>query len=458
MLDVAAYIVLGVLLLAVLAVQVLLWRRMRGIGAVGGREDMLAERTQQIHTAVAGLQQTLDRHDRILREEFAASRKEATEISRQQREEAANALKSLTDSLLKRMADLAQLQGQQFDNFSRNLRQLIESNEKKLEQLRLTVEQQLKALQEDNSKKLDEMRKTVDEKLQGTLEKRLGESFRQVSERLEQVHKGLGEMQQLANGVGDLKRVMTNVKTRGIWGEYQLGNLLEQFLTPDQYEQNVATKPGSDARVEFAIRMPGSGDEGSIVYMPIDAKFPQEDYQRLVDATQTADPEAVDAAVKQLDNAIRKSAKDISEKYIAPPHTTNFAIMFLPTEGLYAEVARRPGMIDQLQRDYRVTLAGPTNLVAMLNALHMGFRTLAIEKRSEEVWRLLAEVKGEFSRFGEVIARVKKQLGTVANTIEKTEQRTRAMGRKLKKVEQLPTDATATDQPALPLVESKSEE
>jgi DNA recombination protein RmuC len=281
------------------------------------------------------------------------------------------------------------------------------------------------------------MRKTVDEKLQATLEKRLGESFKQVSERLEAVHKGLGEMQTLAAGVGDLKRVLTNVKTRGTWGEVQLAALLEQTLTVDQYQKNVATVPGSNDIVEFAIKLPGN-ESGTPVWLPIDSKFPVEDYERLLGAQERADFAGVDEAVKAIDNRLKLEAKTIREKYISPPHTTDFAILFLPTEGLYAEALRRPGLADFLQREYRVSIAGPTTLSALLNSLQMGFRTLAIEKRSSEVWELLSAVKTEFGKFGDVLARTKAQLETVTKSIGQAEVRSRQMTRKLKEVEALP--------------------
>ncbi|MCG8511540.1 MAG: DNA recombination protein RmuC, partial [Rhodospirillales bacterium] len=426
----------ALLVILIAGVGVLIWlliRQQRGQGG-DAREKALVN-------SLETLARSIDKSHQAVREEFALNRREAAEAARHQREEAAASLKRFNDSVLTQMNKMAELQDKRFESFGRQIGVLVESNDKKSDALRTAVEKKLESLQQDNSKKLDEMRKTVDEKLQGTLEKRLAESFKLVSQRLEMVHKGLGEMKELANGVGDLKRVMTNVKTRGVWGEYQLGNLLEQFLTPDQYEQNVETRPNSNARVEYAIKMPG-GEDGETLFMPIDAKFPQEDYQRLVDAAQSADPDAVEQASKQLDNAIRKSAKDICEKYIGPPHTTNFAIMYLPTEGLYAEIARRPGMIEQLQRDHRVTLAGPTNLVAMLNALQMGFRTLAIEKRSGEVWKLLGQVRDEFGKFSETIAKVKKKLEEASNTVAKVETRTRMMGRKLKGVDTLPVDAT----------------
>ena len=316
---------------------------------------------------------------------------------------------------------------------------LSDTNEARLGGLRDTLDSKMKALQESNDRKLDQMRQTVDEKLQSTLEKRLGESFKIVSERLEAVQRGLGEMQTLATGVGDLKRVLTNVKARGTWGEVQLGALLEQLLTPDQYEKNVKVRPSSGEIVEFAIRLPGTGREANAnVWLPIDAKFPQEDYQRLVSATESADPTAVEQSLKALTRAIENSAKDISEKYIEPPATTDFAILFLPTEGLYAEVLRQPGLLEKLQDAHRVVVAGPTTLSAILNSLRMGFRTLAIEKRSSEVWQVLAAVKTEFGKFGEVLERVRKQLETASGTIEQTGVRTRAMEKKLRDVEALP--------------------
>jgi DNA recombination protein RmuC len=282
---------------------------------------------------------------------------------------------------------------------------------------------------------LEQMRKTVDEKLQGTLERRLGESFKLVSERLEVVHQGLGEMQKLASGVGDLKKVLTNVKSRGTWGEMQLGNLLEQVLTSEQYACNVATRPGSNERVEFAIRLPGRGNaSGAPVWLPIDAKFPKEDYERLVEAAEHADAAALELAATQLENRIKLEAKSIRDKYVEPPHTTDFAILYLPVEGLYAEVLRRPGLLDVLQRDFRITIAGPTVLTALLNSLQMGFRTLAIEKRSSEVWQVLAAIKTEFGKFGEVIGRVQKKLQEASNVIDSAATRTRAIERQLRAV------------------------
>jgi len=312
------------------------------------------------------------------------------------------------------------------------------TQQESINNLNNVIDKHLKQLHESNEKKLEQMRQTVDEKLQSTLEKRLGESFKIVGEQLEAVQRGLGEMKNLATGVGDLKKVLTNVKTRGTWGEYQLGNILEQILTPDQYEKNVKPKENSDEIVEYAIRLPGH-DNSSQIWLPIDSKFPQESYIRLKDAAEKSDSEEIEKATKELIRSIEKSAKEISDKYISPPHTTDFAIMFLPTEGLYAEIVRQPEMFDNLQR-HRVVVAGPTNLSAILSSLSMGFRTLAIEKRSSEVWKILSAVKTEFSSFGDVLLKVKTQLDRASGTIEKTTVRTRAMQRKLKDVEELPTE------------------
>ena len=322
---------------------------------------------------------------------------------------------------------------------TRQIGLLTQSNEQKIEQLRLSVSGGLQQIQEDNSRKLDQMRQTVDEKLQGTLERRLGESFRLVSERLELVQKGLGEMQELANGVGDLKRVLTNVKTRGTWGEIQLGALLEQILTQEQYATNVAPKPGSAERVEFAIRLPGRDElEGKSVWIPLDAKFPKEDYERLLTAQESADPVQAEEVAKRLEEQIKKCARDIRDKYISPPHTTDFAILYLPIEGLYAEVIRRNGLVETLQQTCRVVVAGPTTLSALLNALQMGFRTLAIQKRSSEVWKLLGAVKTEFGRFTDHLESVQKKLHQASDSIEDAARKSRLIQRRLKDVEELP--------------------
>lgn len=390
----------------------------------------------------SGAPQDLDRLSRELRDEIAAGRKEARDSAQSQRTELSGGLNQFSRTLLAQMTGIASIQNNQIDSFAQQLAKLVESNEQRLKEVRNTLETKLKDLQTDNSAKLEEMRKTVDEKLHATLEKRLGESFKQVSDQLEQVYKGLGEMQTLAAGVGDLKRVLTNVKSRGTWGEVQLAALLEQTLTAEQYDVNVATLPGSNDRVEFVIKLPGRS-ESKPVWLPIDSKFPIEDYERLLAAQERADPAGVEEAGKALENRLKLEARTIHEKYIGPPHTTDFALLFLPTEGLYAEALRRPGLADSLQREYRVTITGPNNLAAMLNALQMGFRTLAIEKRSSEVWELLSAVKTEFGKFGDVLARTRDQLETVTKSIGQAEVRTRQMARKLKDVEGLPAPKAA---------------
>jgi DNA recombination protein RmuC len=340
-------------------------------------------------------------------------------------------LAGFQQTLLAQGAEAARTQNEQLGHLS--LR-----NEQRLGEVRAAVQEQLKALQEGNERKLEQMRATVDEKLHATLEQRLGESFKQVAERLEQVHQGLGEMQGLARDVGSLNRVLTNVKTRGIFGEVQLAGLLEQVFTPQQYAANVETVPGSGARVEFAIRLPGRGDDGTTLWLPIDAKFPREDYERLLDAQDRADPQAAEAAARAIEVRLKAEARTIREKYVAAPHTTDFAILFVPTEGLYAEALRRPGLVETLQREHRVSLTGPTTLLATLSSLQMGFRTLALEKRSAEVWQVLGAVKTEFGKFGDVLAKTKKKLSEAASTIDAAEVRTRAMARQLKGVESLP--------------------
>jgi DNA recombination protein RmuC len=371
-------------------------------------------------------------------------RAESAAGAKQLREEVIVALKGIAEATTKTMGELANVQKAQLETMSSAIEKLSDSNEKKLEAVRFTVESKLQSIQIDNARQLDQMRQTVDEKLQGTLEKRLGESFKQVSERLEQVHKGLGEMQTLATGVGDLKKVLTNVKTRGTWGEVQLGTMLEQVLNPDQFASNVATKDGGE-RVEFAIVLPGQGEyKEEMVWLPIDAKFPVEDYQRLIEAQENADAEGVDVAGKQLENRVKMCARDICQKYLNPPKTTDFGILFLPIEGLFAEVIRRTGLTEVIQRECRVVIAGPTTLWSILNSLQMGFRTLAIQKHSSEVWNLLAAVKTEWTKYGDILDAVQKKLHQASDTIEKAKARSRAVGRKLKDVQELPiSEATA---------------
>jgi DNA recombination protein RmuC len=341
------------------------------------------------------------------------------------------------------------------DTLTGQLRLLSDANERRLAEVRQAVDARLVALQEGNEKKLDQMRATVDEKLHATLEQRLGESFKQVADRLDQVHKGLGEMQTLARDVGSLNRVLTNVKTRGVFGEVQLAGLLEQVFTPEQYAAQVATLPDSKDRVDFAIRLPGRERGGPPLWLPIDAKFPREDYERLLDAHDRADVVAMEISAKAIETLLRLEARSIRDKYVAPPYTTDFAILFLPTEGLYAEALRRPGLTEALQREFKVVLAGPTTLLATLNSLQMGFRTLALEKRSAEVWEVLGAVKTEFGRFGDVLAKTRKKLEEASNTIDAAEVRTRAMARRLKSVEALPEGRSAELLPGLTATEDE---
>jgi DNA recombination protein RmuC len=346
---------------------------------------------------------------------------------------------ALREGLSNTLTSQSRLQQEQLTAFSKQLKELEKSNAESLERIRSTLDTRVRQLQEENEKKLEEMRKTVDEKLQGTLEKRLGESFKLVSERLEAVQQGLGEMKNLATGVGDLKRVLTNVKSRGTWAEVQLGTILEEFLAPGQFERNVITRKGSTEVVEFAVRLPGRPDDPrSQVWLPIDSKFPQEDYIRLQDAAEVGDAEGVQRAADALARTLKAEAQKIQEKYLDPPGTTDFGIMFLATEGLYAEALRQPKLVGDLQRDHRIVVAGPTTLAAILSSLRMGFQTLAIEKRASEVWEVLGAVKTEFGKFGDVLSKVKRQLGTVRRTIDQAEVRTRAMEKRLRSVEQLP--------------------
>ena len=397
--------------------------------------------SEKVEGGLQSLRDSGERTERLLRDEISKNRSEMS-----------SSVTTFSDSLLMRMSEIAQLQKNQLDTFSSQLGTLTQSNEQKFETLRQAVESRLKTIQDDNSAKLEQIRSTVDEKLHATLEQRLGESFKLVSERLELVQRGLGEMQSLATGVGDLKKMLTNVKTRGNWGEMQLGNILEQILTPDQYAKNIATKAGSNDRVEFAIKLPGrDSSNGENVWLPIDAKFPQEDYQKLIEAQELADPLLAEEAGKALETRLKLEAKTIRDKYLDPPHTTDFAILFLPTEGLYAEILRRPGLSDTIQREYRILITGPTTLAALLNSLQMGFRTLAIEKRSSEVWTLLAAVKTEFGRFGDILDKTQKKLQEASNTIESAATRSRAIERKLKDVQELPA---GNSDPAAELLES----
>jgi DNA recombination protein RmuC len=374
----------------------------------------------------------------VLGNELSNLRQEAATHAREGRTEILNILKQGNETLLNGLSVLGQNQGERLQNFAETISRLTASNEAKLEDVRKTVESKLKELREDNGLRLEEMRRTVDEKLQTTLEKRLGESFQLVSDRLEKVHQGLGEMQNLATGVGDLKKVLTNVKTRGNWGEVQLGALLEQMLTANQYERNVRPNPSSAEVVEYAIKLPGRGEDDSAVWLPVDAKFFVEDYRRLHEAQERADLPAIEESTKALRDAVIKCAKDISGKYLNPPHTTDFGIMFVPTEGLFAEILRIPNVVEELQGKHRVVLAGPTTFAAVLNSLQMGFKTLSIQKQSSEVWKTLGLVKTEFSKFGDSLEAVKKSLQAATNKIETVGTRTRAVERSLRKVEELP--------------------
>jgi DNA recombination protein RmuC len=403
---------------------------------------LLRQRKTSADLPLREMLQGQDRGERLLREEMGRSRQEAAQNSQQVREDVARAIKGLGDSAVNSIGQIGVQQKGQFDTFAQQLAALTESNERRMNELRNTVDERLQQMQTDNAARLEQMRQTVDERLTSTLEQRLGESFKQVSERLEQVHKGLGEMQTLAAGVGDLKQVLTNVKTRGTWGEVQLGMLLEQIMTPDQYAANVACKLGCAERVEFAIRLPGQpGRDGEEVWLPIDAKFPVEDYQRMLDAQDRGDLPAMDVALKALETRIKASAKDIQTKYLDPPRTTDFAIMFLPTEGLYAEVLRRPGLVESLQSDFRVLVTGPTTLGALLNSLQMGFRILTVEKRSSEVWQLLGAVKTQFGQFGGLLEKVHKKLDQASSTIEDAARKSRTIERSLKTVQELPKEA-----------------
>jgi DNA recombination protein RmuC len=436
--DVLLWCVLALAVFNGLILLWLAWRRSDAavmLAVAQGRSELLA--------AVQGTGERLERE----------LRREISESSRTGRQELTQNLATFQQSLVQQGAEGTRTQNTQIDAFGQQLallqktlsdtltlqlQSLSESNARRMAEVRQTLEVQLTQLQATNATKLDEMRATVDEKLQTTLQTRLGESFKQVADRLEQVHKGLGEMQTLAQGVGDLKHLLTNVKTRGIFGEAQLASLLEQVLVADQYSAQVATRPGSKNVVDFAIKLPGKSEHGEPLWLPIDAKFPNEDYERLLDAQGRADVVAAEAAGKALELRIRLEARSIVDKYVEPPYTTDFAILFLPTEGLYAEVLRRPGLMQALQREHRITLAGPTTLLAMLSSLQMGFRTLALEKRSSEVWQVLGAVKTEFGKFGDVLAKVKSQTETVLKTLDSAETRSRAMGRALKKVEALP--------------------
>ncbi|MGA8881427.1 MAG: DNA recombination protein RmuC [Azonexus sp.] len=426
MLETSFLVLLGGLVAIIVLLMVVLLR-----GSRRGEEEVRLRALQEAQ------EKGLERLERELREELARGRREDAEEAFRDREERAQSATLLSQAVTTQVGQFGSAQSERLEAFARELNRFSLGLDERFERLKMTVESRLTAIQADNAGKLEEMRRTVDEKLHATLEQRLGESFKQVSERLEQVHRGLGEMQSLAAGVGDLKRVLSNVKTRGTWGEVQLSALLEQLLTADQFAANVATRPDSGERVDFAIRLPGKGD-GAVVWLPIDAKFPIEDYQRLIDAQERGEAALVEEASKAIEVRLKAEARSIRDKYVAPPHTTDFALLYLPTEGLYAEALRRPGLADTLQREFRVSLAGPTTLAALLNSLQMGFRTLAIEQRSAEVWAVLGAVKTEFGKFGEALAHTRKKLDEASNSISKAETRTRQLSRRLREVEALP--------------------
>jgi DNA recombination protein RmuC len=428
----------AVIVVALVVVAALVAVVIARLSALLAARDAAARESAELRTQVAVLAAQGADFERDMRQELANARLEQATAAQTARTELGSTFARQAQSIQQQLQATATAQSEQLRHFGERLAHLTQASEQRLEAVRSTVEQRLDVLRSENTQKLDQMRATVDEKLQATLDERLGASFRQVSERLEQVHKGLGEMQTLAAGVGDLKRVLSNVKTRGGWGEVQLGTLLAEMLTPSQYEQNVATRPGSADRVEFAVKLPGRADDGVPCWLPIDAKFPLEDYQRLQDALERADGAAVETSRRALEAFFKAEAKSIRDRYVEPPHTTDFAILFVPTEGLYAEAVSRPGLADSLQRECRVTLCGPMNLAAMLNSLQLGFRTLAIEKRSTEVWRVLGAVKTEFGKFGEILARTKERLDQVGKTLDDASRKSTTIARKLRDVEALP--------------------
>lgn len=429
------------LIMALLAVSLLTL-----IAALKGSGKSSDKKLEELKTELSALRSEVVRIEGAVKDEIARNREETGKALKENREEIGNSFRNLGETTRATLSEMGLQQKQQLTDLMTKQGELTAATENKLEKVRETVEGKLKTLQEENTKKLEEMRVTVDEKLQASVEKRFNDSFKLISERLDQVHKGLGEMQTLAHGVGDLKKVLSNVKTRGTLGEIQLGSILEQILSSEQYEQNAVTTPGSLERVEFAVRLPGRDSGDRPVLLPIDSKFPIEDYQRLQEASENApdySPAELEAMGKQFESAVKKSARDIRDKYINPPDTTDFAILFVPTEGLYAEILRRAGLFETLQRDYRITVVGPSNLVAFLSSLQMGFRTLAIEKRSSEVWEVLGAVKTEFGNFGQILDKTRKKLQEAANVIDKAGVRSRAIERRLRDVQELPGEESA---------------
>jgi len=422
-------ILLGILILLALVNVVIALRNRRSVDGGSGLKEL--------GNSILRFETVLEKNERTLKDEFERNRRENQETAKTNREELTRSLLSFEEKFTANIKELNELIRQKFGDFNK---QQIDINKQASDHMKLiqeSIEKHLLSIREDNTKQLNEMRKTVDEKLQTTLEKRLSESFKLVSERLELVHKGLGEMQNIANGVGDLKKVLSNVKTRGVLGEYQLGNILEQILTPDQYGKNVATKKGSQANVEYAIKLPGKSTDEE-VWMPVDSKFPIESYEVLLAAYEIGVPEDIEKAQKVLIKSVEGFAREISEKYIDPPHTTDFGIMFLPVESLYAEILRHPGLFETLQRKYKITITGPTTLSALMNSLQMGFRTLAVQKRSSEVWNVLGAVKNEFGKFSEQLSKVQKQLNTASGSLETLRStRTNQIERRLRNVETL---------------------
>ena len=420
-----------------LSIVIVLLISVLGVLLFKNKATASSNQLNEIWLAIQKYNEALERSEKSLKDEFQRNRLESNQSAKENREEMSKSLLLFEQRFGENIKDLNELLRQKFSDFSTQQTQLNKQTTEGLKDIRTTIESQLKEVREDNTKQLTEMRHTVDEKLQTTLEKRLGESFKQVSERLEQVHKGLGEMQTIATGVGDLKKVLSNVKTRGVLGEYQLANILEQLLTPDQYAQNVATKKGSQAHVEYAIKLPGKASDKE-VWLPIDSKFPIESYDLMQQAFEQGDKVLIEAAQKQLLKSIESFAKDISSKYIDPPHTTDFAIMFLPVESLYAEVLRHPGLFEVLQNKYRITVTGPTTLSALLNSLQMGFRTLAVQKRSSEVWDILQGVKTEFDKFSDHLEKVDKHLSTASKSLyDLRNTRTNVMSKKLSQLNDL---------------------
>jgi DNA recombination protein RmuC len=428
-------VVIGFAILAALAVMTL-----ARVIALARERDTAARDMADLRGRLEAFGRAVADHERDVRGDLAGARNETAAAWTALREELAGTLARQQQATTQQLGAISTSQQEQLKAFAERLAQLTQVSESRIEALRRTLEERLDLLRGENAQKLEQMRATVDEKLQATLEQRLGASFKQVSERLEQVHKGLGEMQSLAAGVGDLKRALTNVKSRGTWGEVQLGALLSDLLPPGQYAQNIATRPDSKERVEYAVRFPGHSEDGTPCWLPIDAKFPLEDWQRLQAAIENADIDAVESSRRALEQFFKTQARMIRDKYVQAPHTTDFAILFVPTESLFAEAMSRPGLADTLQREFRVTIAGPTTLQALLNSFQLGFRTLAVQKRSTEVWRVLGAVKTEFDRFGALLAKTKDKLVQVSNTLDEAGKKSTTIARKLRDVEALPED------------------